>query len=295
MPGGYEIERSEPSLSRCDCCGGLSVRLTRFVHRDGDAFAIYYAAYANGHGDELSVLVSLGDWGEDGDPSRRAAFSCRVRPTDDAYEVMLADAAESPWGHADVVGEKLSRGEARAHPWKTTAFEVLDQAFAQDPSLRGFLQRVQCGDAAVPLEPSHAWPDDIFELDEDERRERADTSRNFAALDRARFFVRCLLPVPVEHYGTWCVGLWVEVAEPDYDQVRGAWDDPERYPRVRFTGVLANDIAPLALPIALGSRVHVHVPDPEAPPMIEATASGDLARTWSRVAFEEYAVARGFL
>ena len=99
---------SEPSASRCDCCGGLTVRLTRFVHRNGDAFAIYYAAYSNNHpDDELAMLVSLGEWGEDSDPSRRTAFYCRVRPTTDSYEVMLGDAAQSAWGDASIVGKKL--------------------------------------------------------------------------------------------------------------------------------------------------------------------------------------------
>ncbi len=84
---------------------------------------------------------------------------------------MLGDAAESEWGHADIIGEKLSREKARQHPWKSTAF--------------------------------------------------------------------------------------------------------------------------------LGSKVQVHVPDPETPPRIQAPADGDLAvlltKPWSKVAFEEYAVARGFL
>lgn len=33
----------EPTLSVCDRCGALTVSLTRFVSRDGDAFAVYFA------------------------------------------------------------------------------------------------------------------------------------------------------------------------------------------------------------------------------------------------------------
>ncbi len=276
------------------------MRLTRFVCRDGDAFAIYYAAYANNHPDsELAMLISLGEWTEDSDPAGRAAFYCRVRPTDDAYEVMLGDAAESEWGNVDIIGTRLSRDEARQHAWKSTAFEVLDEAFTQDPCLRGFLDRVQSGDAAVPLERSFGAPDDIFALDEDERKQRADLGRNLASLDGARFFVRCLLPVPVEQYGTWCIGMWVEVAKPDYDQVREAWDDPTRYSTIRFAGLIANDVGSIDLPIALDRNVQVHVPDPETPPQIAAPADGALTefltKPWSQAAFEEYAVARGIL
>jgi len=300
MPGKYEIEMSEPSVSNCDCCGGLSVRLTRFVYRDGDAFAIYYAAYSNNHPDnELAMLVSLGEWGEDSEPSQRTAFYCRVRPTEESYEVMLGDAGQSAWGDVDLVGEKLSREEARQHSWKGTAFELLDEAFVQDRSLRGFVQRVQCGDAAIPLEKNFHAPDDIFVFG-DAKKGRADLRRNFASLDGSRFFVRCLMPVPVEHYGTWCIGMWIEVEKSDYDQVWKAWDDAELYPTLRFTGVIANDVgADLDLPIAKSSKVQVHVPDPDSPPRIEPPTGGELGelltKTWPKGAFEEYAVARGFL
>jgi hypothetical protein len=300
MTHEYEIETSDPSISRCDCCAGLTVRLTRFVHRDGDAFAIYYAAYSNNHPDnELAMLVSLGEWGEDSEPRQRAAFYCRVRPTEDSYEVMLADAAQSRWGDVEIIGEKLTREAALRHPWKATAFEVLDEAFVQDRVLRGFIHRAHCGDAAEPLEQSYGAPDDIFALG-DERKTRAEVGRNFASLDGARFFVRCLLPVPVEGYGTWSVGVWIEVAKSDYELVRTTWDDPERYPTVRFSGVVANNIAnELDLPLPAGTRVQLHVPDPDAPPKVEAPATGELAdllsKTWPKAAFEEYAVARGYL
>ena len=300
MSSHYEIEMSEPSASRCDCCGGLSVRLTRFVYRGGDAFAIYYAAYSNNHpNNELAMLVSLGEWGEDSEPSQRTAFYCRVRPTEDSYEAMLGDAAQSAWGDVDLIGEKLSREDARRHPWKSTAFEVLDEAFLKDRSLRGFLHRVQCGDASIPLEKNFHAPDDIFALG-DAKEGRAELRRNFASLDGTRFFVRCLMPVPIEQYGPWCIGMWIEVAKSDYDKVWKAWDDAELYPKLRFTGVIANDVgADLDLPITKGSKVRVHVPDPDSPPRIEPPPGGELGelltKTWPKAEFEEYAAARGFL
>jgi hypothetical protein len=73
------------------------------------------------------MLVSLGEWGEGSDPSQRAAFYCRVRPTDDSYEVMLGDAAQSSWRDADIIGEKLSREEAFLHPWKATESRTRSQ------------------------------------------------------------------------------------------------------------------------------------------------------------------------
>jgi hypothetical protein len=245
------------------------------------------------------MLVSLGEWGEDGAPAQRAAFYCRVRPTDDSYDVMLGDASHSVWRDAEIVGAKLSREEALRHPWKETAFEVLDEAFLHDPSLRGFLHRVRCGNAAVPLERNFQMPDDVFALG-DERKDRAEIQRNFVSLDGKRFFVRCLLPVPIESYGSWCVGLWVEVSKNDYDRAWGAWDDAEAYPALRFSGIVANDLAAeLDLPVVRGSEVQLHAPDLNEPLQIVSPADPQLASVlstvWSKGAFEEYAVARGFL
>jgi hypothetical protein len=37
------IEFEKPHQSVCECCGGTTTSLTRFVYRDDDAFAVYYA------------------------------------------------------------------------------------------------------------------------------------------------------------------------------------------------------------------------------------------------------------
>lgn len=183
MATRYRIEMSDPTASHCECCSGLSVRLTRFVYRDGDAFAIYYAAYSNNHPENLlSFLVSIGEWGEGCQPDQRASFFCQVRPAKRSYEVMLADAAESPWGDAALIGQKLSREQAIQHPLKATAFEILDHAFETDRSLVGFLRRAECKDSAAPLEWSFNSPDDIFALGQ-ERENRAVLGRSFASLD----------------------------------------------------------------------------------------------------------------
>jgi hypothetical protein len=35
------IEFENPIESQCECCGKTTVRLTRFVYRDDDAYAVY--------------------------------------------------------------------------------------------------------------------------------------------------------------------------------------------------------------------------------------------------------------
>ena len=300
MSTRYEIEFEDPVTFHCDCCGGLTVRLTRFLHGVGVAFAVYSASYSYTHeGNELAMLISLGEWGEDSSPEQRAAFYCRVRPTDDSYEVMLDDVAHSPWSSAKIIGAKLTREQARAHEWKASAFEVLDEAFLVDRSLRGFLDRVHCGDAAVPLEFGYGAPDEIFALTADQKS-RATIHRSFATLDGNRFFIRGLLPIPVEGYDRWCIGLWVEISHADFDACRAAWDDPERYTRLQFIGRIANDVeSDAALAVRRETEVTLHVPDAKVRPHIRSTPGAELAalisRVWPKAEFEAYAVQRGLL
>jgi hypothetical protein len=80
------------------------------VCRDGDAFAIYYAAYSNNHPEhELAMLVSLGEWGE-----VRAHFTAPDAP---------------PWLEAAAPGALV---ELLARPWARDEFERFAAA-------RGFL------------------------------------------------------------------------------------------------------------------------------------------------------------
>ena len=245
------------------------------------------------------MLVSIGEWGEGSTPSQRAAFYCRVRPTGDSCEVMLGDAGKSAWNSAEIVGEKLTREQALKHPSKAEVFAILDQAFVRDPSLNGFMERVYCGSAAEPLERNFALPDDVFALGA-ERAQRAQLGRSFVALDGSRFFVRCLLPIAVEGYETWRVGLWVEVSKADYERARDTWDDEELYPKLQFSGAVANDVAGnLGLPVAAGTTVSVRVTDPAAPPHLGMPATPELAALMTKprpkAEFESFAVARGFL
>lgn len=122
----------------------------------------------------------------------------------------------------------------------------------------------------------------------------------FASLGEDRFFIRCLLPVPVEGYGAWSVGLWVEVTKADFVRAREVWGDAERYAELRFTGVLANDVAAdVGLPVPVRAAVTLHVRDVEALPEVDAAESdalaGLFAKPWAKDDFEAYAVERGFL
>ena len=131
-----------PETTRCECCGGTTTRLTRFVYRDGDAFAVYYAMFSDQHPErEVKLAVGLGEWGDDdASPEDRRAFALVMRSTDEAYQVMVVDADESPWRNARVIGRMLDRDEALAHPWIGDVFHITDHMVEDDPAIKSYFE-----------------------------------------------------------------------------------------------------------------------------------------------------------
>jgi hypothetical protein len=136
------IEFSEPQTSLCDCCAGTTTILTRFVYKDGDAYAIYYAAFSDNHPDgTVKMAVGLGEWGEGADASARVAFALDLRVFGDQFEVMVTDAAQSQWSDAEVLGTMLDRKAALAHPWIREVFHIVDHLVLEDSAVREYLER----------------------------------------------------------------------------------------------------------------------------------------------------------
>ena len=135
----FEFEPPSES-SPCECCGGKTTSLTRFVHKGGDAHAIYYAQFSDNH-PERSVLatVSLGPWGEDSTSEQRIAFALELRASESRYEVMVIDADHSPWREAKIIGRTLNRAEALEHPLLAEVFHITDHIVLEDPPLNAYL------------------------------------------------------------------------------------------------------------------------------------------------------------
>lgn len=134
------IEFEPPQESDpCPCCGGRTIALTRFVHRNGDAHAIYYARFSHNHPERVVVAtVSLGEWGEGTTPEQRVAFALELRSNGSEYQVGLIDAEYSPWRGAKVIGCTLNRSEALAHPLVEEAFHITDHMVTEDVQIREY-------------------------------------------------------------------------------------------------------------------------------------------------------------
>jgi len=135
----FEFEPANES-SPCECCGGKTTSLTRFVHKDGDAHAIYYARFSNNHPQHSVIAtVSLGEWGEGSTPKQRVAFALELRSTKSQFEVEVIDANRSPWKDAKTIGRTLDRAEALAHPLLAEVFHITDHMVQEDAPLRAYL------------------------------------------------------------------------------------------------------------------------------------------------------------
>ena len=134
------IELTDPVQDEpCPCCGNVTTRLTRFVQSNGAAFAVYYAAFTQGHSERgIAIALSLGDWAKD-EPDDRVAFALRIRSTDSEYQVSVDDAKFSAWHDVDILGRMLDRKEALAHSWIKEVFHITDHIVTEDPVVKTFL------------------------------------------------------------------------------------------------------------------------------------------------------------
>jgi len=137
-----EVELGDEHCTTCECCGGETVSLTRFVYKDGDAFAIYYACFSSTHQERIvDAVVSIGDWGSDAEPVNRCAFALRIRSGPENYEVMVTDAGSCRWSKVELLGRKLGREEALAHRWIDDVFHITDHMCAEDGKVKAFLDQ----------------------------------------------------------------------------------------------------------------------------------------------------------
>jgi hypothetical protein len=127
-----KIEFEKPNIETCDCCGKETTKLTRFVYKDDDAFAIYYIKFTKDHEEKIATgIVSIGDWGTDEEPKNRFSFPFRIWTNSENFQVGLIDKEESPWKQS-LLGKILDRKDALNHPWISEVFHITDHIVVED-------------------------------------------------------------------------------------------------------------------------------------------------------------------
>jgi len=135
-----EIEFPAARLSQpCECCGGITTTLNRFVKIDGEPSAIYRLRFSDNHPNDLVLgLFGIGLFGDGTTNSDRVAFAVSLRPEG----VMVIDAEESQWPKSEILGRRLTRAEAMVRPELSKLYAVVDSMYAEDEPLRAYLRKV---------------------------------------------------------------------------------------------------------------------------------------------------------
>lgn len=119
----------------------MTTSLTRFVYRDGDAFAVYYAMFSDNHPESaVTGVISIGDWQSDKVPDVRVAFPFVLWQDENAYNISLIDGRESPWHDVEILGKMLDRAEALEHPWINEVFDITDHITEDDPEVMNYFK-----------------------------------------------------------------------------------------------------------------------------------------------------------
>jgi len=128
-------DEREVRSQRCATCERTFDQVTAFVHRDGDAYAIYYAQ-CHGHGDAPEVWLDLvvGTWEEPDFPDQ-VSFSCRVT----ADGAGLVDALAVVEGRAEFFGRKLSRADALNHDRLPEVWKLVDHIVTSDTTVASYI------------------------------------------------------------------------------------------------------------------------------------------------------------
>ena len=137
-----EIEFEKPNYTTCKCCGNQVTWLTRFVYKDNEAIAFYYATFTE-HAEkkEVKCLIGICEWEnpESEEYTKATGFPIALWVDENQQaNVSLLNKNEVPWENI-LKGEILDREEALNHPYKEEIFHITDHIFWEDKEIINFL------------------------------------------------------------------------------------------------------------------------------------------------------------
>lgn len=94
----------------------------------------------------------------------------------------------------------------------------------------------------IDMDYGFELPDLVWEMPEEERRERLGGLSRVFVLDGSRGFVRTMLPVGLDH-GSVTFGIWLEIPAAEAEHAMAVWEGPG-YADLRLHGTVANYLAP---------------------------------------------------
>ncbi len=125
----------------CECCG-IPIETTHgFIYRNDDAFAVYQAAWCEGHPEnQVNSRIEVGgDWGNAADRPKHAFFGVLIFQKLEETAFSFLEPEESQWFSPETANAFLSRAAALAHPLKDEIFHIAEHMARDDARIRAFL------------------------------------------------------------------------------------------------------------------------------------------------------------
>jgi hypothetical protein len=134
---GLEIDSDrQVNEFACQECGEPIQRVTGFILRDQDAYAVFFASCYHHDGHEAWIDVIFSPTWADGVDDRET-FGCRVGPiTGQAEPGASLATGGAAFRDSKTFGRKLTRDQALSHPRLTDFWEVVDHVLVHDPLVR---------------------------------------------------------------------------------------------------------------------------------------------------------------
>jgi hypothetical protein len=131
------------------------------------------------------------------------------------------------------------------------------------------------------IELTFRRPDDIAALPIEEIEERCQFNDDIYILDKKRYFVRGLIPLPVrDRFEPYSIGAWAEVSLESFQRIYDLWESDTQTAEPPFKGILAN-LVPGANN-SLGSTLELQLTGPTTRPKFLITELGtELAKQQS--------------
>ena len=138
MNPSYTIETgTEAVTGQCACCGRDTHVFRGFVFRDQNAFAIYLAAYTDGHPEVgTSMTLSIRGWGDGADRTEKEAVNLHWHNTPTGPGCQVIEPEEAHFRpNPEFLGPMLTREQAMISGRAAEAFQIADAIWSSDARL----------------------------------------------------------------------------------------------------------------------------------------------------------------
>ena len=132
-----EIEVGEDETPQtCHCCGEVGSSGHGFVYENGDAHAVYYAAWSDAHPERgVSLAIALGEWSDDSTPADRTCVGIQAFEGERDVHFRFVEPEDSPWPNTDLLGPMLRRDLALHHDMRQHFLKLAELVVLRHPAV----------------------------------------------------------------------------------------------------------------------------------------------------------------